>query len=120
MPENNIDDFNKNVALIFDLLYTHFPKAVDVPDQEMDKDTRENYFATIKFLHREGFIHIEDQTYDGFVGVILTTKGLSTLSAIPSSLKERKTIITRIREALKDSNSEVVKLVIGELFKLWV
>lgn len=116
-----MDDFNKCAALIFDLLYQNFPIethiTVDNLPQYIDEESRDNYFATIRFLERERFIRYEKAVYGGFIGVVLTTKGLAVLNVTPDAIKEKETIAKRISNALKNGSKEAVRLVIQEVIK---
>jgi hypothetical protein len=107
MPETpaNIDDFNKIVGLIFAQLYRAFPAPVDidrhaiaralgVPDGEWPtyampsgRTFYDLLSNTIGWLQLEGYTkYFGDYPAEN---VILTTKGLQAMNAVPSPLKER-------------------------------
>ena len=124
MPKNNMDDFNKCVAVVFDLLYKEFPIETEIIVDNLAKNVNEEiskiYFATIRFLEQERFIHCKKAVYGGFVGVVLTAKGLSVLNITPDSIKKKETIANRISNALKTGSKEAVRVVIQEALKVSV
>jgi len=123
MLKNNMDDFNKCIAVVFDLLYKEFPIEtkiiVDdlVKNTDIDTEISQIYFATIRFLEQEGFIHCKKAVYGGFNGVVLTAKGLSVLNITPDAIKKKETIAKRISSALKTGSKEAVRVVIQEALK---
>jgi|LGOV01.1.fsa_nt_gb hypothetical protein len=121
MPENNMDGFNKCAALIFDLLYKNFPIETDIIvdnlAQHIDEESRDDYFATIRFLERERFIRYKTAVYGGFIGAVLTAKGLAILNITPDAIKEKGTIAKRISNALKTGSTEAVRVAIQQAIK---
>ncbi|MFC1577636.1 hypothetical protein ACFL36_01365 [Thermodesulfobacteriota bacterium] len=122
MTEPNIEKFNEYVAKIFDELYSQFPEEITIDPKditgELEKDKHHAFNGTMRFLEREGFIHMnEKSTYTSYyyLNVALSSKGLAVLGASPDSLKENITFIQKIREALKAETKEAVTATINGL-----
>ncbi|RKZ53942.1 MAG: hypothetical protein DRR08_26935 [Candidatus Parabeggiatoa sp. nov. 2] len=130
--KNNRDDFNQCAALVFELLYQEFPRETDVLVDELveplDEEMADNYFATIRFLQREGLIRYQQLDFSAFNGVVLTAKGLKVLDTIPEVildtipevLKQQETMAQQISHALADNNKTAISRVIREVIKLAV
>jgi hypothetical protein len=120
MTTNNRDDFDQCIALVFEKLYQAFPRGIDILIEELgeslDEETTDNYFASIRFLQREGFIHYQELDFTVFIGVILTAKGLKILDTI----KAEKTIAQHISAALTNNNQNAIRAVSREIIKLSV
>ncbi|OAD19816.1 hypothetical protein THIOM_004522 [Candidatus Thiomargarita nelsonii] len=87
------------------MLYKAFPieteVIVDELGENLDEETTDNYFATIRFLQREGFIHYQKLHYSAFKGVVLTAKGLKILDTMADALADEKARGAVIREVIK-------------------
>ena len=120
MTKTNRDDFYQCTALVFEKLYQEFPKGIDIIIDELgeslDEETIDNYFASIRFLQREGFIHYQELDFTVFIGVSLTVKGLKILDTITAE----KTIAQHISTALSNKNPNAIQAAIQELIKLSV
>ncbi len=66
------------------------------------------FYDTFKFLSNENYINFQRQVYGGFIGVTLTSKGLSVLNAVPDSLKEKEAFSLSLKNALKNGSEEVL------------
>jgi hypothetical protein len=114
----NIILFDKCVALILDTLYQNFPIETYIKCSnfvEFDaEDKSEVFFSTMRFLKKENFIIFSEQVYGGFIGVVLTTKGLGLLQAVPKSLKEP--FFSQIKKAIKSGSN----LLISEVIKQFI
>ncbi|EDN65740.1 hypothetical protein BGP_5402 [Beggiatoa sp. PS] len=121
--KNNRDDFNQCAALVFDLLYKKFPMEAEIIVEELtellNENMTDNYFATIRFLQREGFIRYQEFNFGTFSGAVLTSKGLKILDTIPSVAKE-ETIAQQLNTALIEKSQKNVGIVIREMIKLSV
>lgn len=132
---SNIDRFNKTTLLVLDKLYQEFPIPIELSASKIAMDTLppdatydesfeavEPIFWTIKFLKNEGFIDYGDSTIDGmtFYQVRLTSKSLTLLSKIPSSLQPHLSISDNVRGVvkggIKEASAEVVKKVVESIF----
>lgn len=113
--KSNIDLFNEVAAIVLERLYESFPVGVNLqPDIVLSDPSREaaNFFYyTVIFLGKEGLLGYEMASDDGsFFDVVLTSKGLSALNAIPDMLDERKeSYRQKISTALKGGSKEVLK-----------
>ncbi|NJO16130.1 MAG: hypothetical protein HC877_10355 [Thioploca sp.] len=121
MITNNRDDFNQCVALVFDRLYQEFPKETNITvDEFVDSSNEEmtdNYFATIRFLQREGFISYQILNYDTFTGVTLTIKGLKILDTLSTGDGET-TIAQEISIALQQHSKKLIGAIIQKIINL--
>ncbi len=124
MINNNRDDFNQCVALVFELLYQEFPQEINITVDELiesfDEEVTDNYAATIRFLQREGLIRYQTLNYDTFTGVVLTAKGLKILDAHSDNVEKEETIAQQISIALQQKNNQVIKTTIQQIIKLAV
>jgi hypothetical protein len=113
----NIERFNKCVAEILALLYESFPIGFDIeindyPEYDNSDDSK-IFNSTIRFLNDENFIRYEKSVYGGYIGVVLTSKGLTKLtSAIPDILDDKETIGSKIKSILNEGNKEAIRTLI--------
>lgn len=139
MP-NNIEDFNKGVALVLGKLYESFPKAIElntndfpvveysdedpITDEKTDRylDLCDIYRNTAYFLLDEGYISgYKPDNYTYIEKCRLTSKGLIALQSVPESLKENKSSIGDFfveiaKDNLKNSTKDAVKYVVQAFF----
>lgn len=129
----NIEKFDEFVAKTLGLLYTAFPvprelnackdyglqyvyeksiRHVMLTDEE-DFEAK-IFYSTVQWLHQSGYIIIgrEKKFPLGFEEVVLTTKGLVVLKAVPASLRDDRTIGTRLIDAVKSGSKEVIEEVV--------
>ena len=120
--KNNRNDFNQCTALIFELLYQEFPRETDVFVDDLveplDDEMADNYFATIRFLQREGLIRYEKLYFSTFNGMVFTAKGLQIMDTISYIIKPEQTMAQQISNALEEDNKQAINRVIQEIIKL--
>lgn len=120
--KNNRNDFNQCTALIFELLYQEFPRETDVFVDDLieplDDEMADNYFATIRFLQREGLIRYEKLYFSTFNGMVFTAKGLQIMDTISDIIKSEQTMAQQISNALEEDNEQAINRVIQEIIKL--
>ncbi len=120
MTKTNRNDFDQCTAIVFEKLYQEFPRSmnlvIDELGESLDEESTDNYFASIRFLQQEGFLHYQELDFTVFIGVILTAKGLKILDTI----KAEKTIAQHISIALSNNNQNAIRVVIREIIKLSV
>lgn len=123
----NIDLFNKCCVAILGKLYSEFPvptvlqtsdAAALVGLDKFDDRGREIYAETVTFLNHEGYLVVGSSSGRGksdriFLGVRLTSKGLSALNRTPKELEHAPSIGERIAgwtgDLIKDASREAVK-----------
>ena len=119
--DKNKEDFDKCASDVFELLYQEFPKETDVVVDDLvgitDDEMIDNYFATIRFLQREGLIRYQKFDYGSFNGGVLTAKGLRILDTV---MEKGETIAQQISKALGNENKAEIRRVIKEVIKLCV
>jgi len=119
---NNRTDFNQCTALIFELLYQEFPRETDVAVDDLaeplDEEMADNYFATIRFLQREGLIRYQKFYFSTFNGMVLTAKGLKIMDTIPNMIQPEQTMAQQISNVLEEDNELAINHVIREIIKL--
>jgi hypothetical protein len=125
MITKNREDFNQCVTLACELLYKNFPQETsmvvdNLATEPLDEEMMDNYFATIRFLQREGFIRYQEFDFGTFCGTVLTTKGLNVLDTIPDTFNKEETIAQRLSNALKENNKEAISNVVKEIIKFSV
>ena len=124
MNKNNRDDFDQCTALVFDLLYKTFPQETDVAvddlDESLDENRTDNFFASIRFLQREGLIRYQEFYYSTFKGSVLTAKGLKVLDTEFETSVFNGTVIQQLNHALKGKNEKAIKTIVQEIIKLSV
>jgi hypothetical protein len=124
MIKNNRDDFDQCTALVFDLLYKTFPKETDVAvddlDKPLDENRTDNYFASIRFLQREGLIRYQEFYYSTFKGSVLTAKGLKVLDTKSEASAFNETVVQQLSQALNDNSEKAIKTIVQEIIKLSV
>ncbi len=122
MEGNNIDLFNKFCGELLSNLYESFPVERDISLTDFryldDEKNSDIFFSSLQFLNKEGFIDYREAVYGAFIGVSLTTKSLSLLNLVLSSLQTNATFGKELKTVVREGKSEVVKKLIGELFKL--
>lgn len=120
--EKNIRDFNIFTAWVLERLYDNFPNPLCINCEDFndntDRETIRTYSNTLIFLKEEGFIRFSNITTDGvFMNVILTAKGLTLLNLVPEGIKERKSIIEKLREVLKEGSKIAIKTTVEALLR---
>jgi len=117
----NIEKFDKCTAEILVLLYKSFPIVVDIrieedyPEYDNSNDSK-IFHSTIKFLNEEKFIRYEKAVYGGYIGVVLTSKGLAALRLpMPDILDDKETIGSKIKSILNEGSKEGIKTLIRVL-----
>jgi hypothetical protein len=134
---SNIEEFNKIAGLIFAQLYRAFPVAEDIDRNAIANafEVAEGNWATHKLpsgrnfsellAHTIGWLRVEEYT-KAFGShpaerVILTTKGLMAMSAVPTGLKE--TVGSELRKVAEKSSGpdlgRVGDLVGGVIGGVW-
>jgi hypothetical protein len=131
MPETppNIDEFNKIAALVFAQLYREFPVPVDinrevvaqalgVPEKgwgdfmlPSGRSFATMLNTTIAWLKADEYTMAPGS--DPSKSVVLTTKGLRVMNAVPSPLKE--TVGTELRRATEPNSGAFDLSKIGDL-----
>ena len=140
MPQTpaNIDDFNKIAALVFAQLYREFPvpvdinreviaKAMDVPEKDWGNFVLPSGRSFAAMLNTTiGWLKADEYTiasgHHPSMKVVLTTKGLRAMNAVPSPLKE--TVGTELRKATETNSgafdvSKIGDLIGGTIGGLW-
>ena len=119
MTHNNRDDFDQCTALVFNLLYTNFPQETDVAidklSEPVNEDMLDNYFASMRFLQREGLLCYQELYYTVFKGVVLTAKGLKVLDTILDTSPFKDNIAQQISQALDSQNKKAIRMIIQEM-----
>jgi hypothetical protein len=131
MPETppNIDDFNKIAALIFAQLYREFPVPVDInraviaralgaPEKDWGNFMLPSGRSVDAMLNTTtGWLKADEYTMafgpSPSQSVVLTTKGLRVMNAVPSPLKE--SIGTELRRATETHSGALDLSKIGDL-----
>ncbi|WLH49762.1 hypothetical protein [Pseudomonas tolaasii] len=124
MAESNIDGFDKNVGIVFALLYEQFPLRVTIDetfvipnDLEMAEGwevryqkNRKIYISTMEWLVQAGYVWTSggDSMYGIFSDCVLSSKGLEVLKAVPDSLST-KSIGAQLQEATQEGLLSSVK-----------
>jgi hypothetical protein len=121
----NIDDFNKVVGLVFAQLYQAFPTPIDidrhaiaralgVPDGEWPTYMMPSgrSFNDV-LLQTIGWLELEEYTKLWGARVVLSTKGLQAMNAVPSPLKQ--TVGTELQKAAGGSSGTYDWSRIGDL-----
>lgn len=115
----NMDDFNTCVALVFQRLYSEFPKETEIVLDELtdspNEEQGDNYFATIRFLQREGFLRYHELHFGTFTGVVLTAKGLKILKTMPNM---EQTLVELIHHALDTQDKATIAQIIQKFINL--
>lgn len=119
---SNMDDFNEAVAVILAKLYETFPRGTLLVVRDLAKDASDdrlgNFGGTISFLQKEGFISYESRLRDEqFNGVVLTSKGLAILNSTPESLKESKSLGSKLVAVLKEGSKEAIKALVQQVIR---
>lgn len=134
----NIDDFNKIAALVFAPLYREFPlpadididaiaKALGAPEKDRGNFMLPSGRSFYAMLNKTiGWLYADKYTMalgPGLSkGVVLRTKGLRAMNAVPSPLKE--TVGTELRRATETKSgafdlSRIGDLIGGTIGGLW-
>jgi hypothetical protein len=119
---SNMDDFNEATALILAKLYEAFPQRQSFEIARIvegaDDNKRINYYDTILFLEREGFIRYEGKVAtDSFSNVTLTSKGLAVLNETPDALKEKIPLGTKLMGVVREGSKEIMRTVVQQIIK---
>ncbi len=117
----NKENFNKCTSLVFDLLYGKFPQEINVVIDDLvdmdDEEITDNFFATIRFLQREGLLIYQEFYFGSFNGTVLTAKSLKVLDTVIDVIKE-ETIAEQINQALQEQDDSKISKIVQEIIKL--
>jgi hypothetical protein len=121
---SNKDEFNRIAAYVLQNLDAEFPKPIfrleakELVD-EKDEDAVMIFSYTVEFLQAEGLLTYMAGSDMGlqFSILKLTGKGLTLLNSIPDVMKGKLTFRRRIKDALKGSSKEALKMTINQLIK---
>ena len=125
---DNIEFFDRFTLALLERLYAEFPTPAEVDvkgiaasllpddvDSEVGFRRLSSADDTVDFLTTEGFLTHAGAMLSGgtFLQMRLTAKGLAILNSVPSSLENKRSLITQIRElaigGLKAAATETVK-----------
>lgn len=112
----NIEKFNQCCAGFLALFYESFPVKVHISIGDyLEYDHPENselFFSTIEFLKDEGFIRYDSDIYGGYMGVVLTSKGLAILNAVEDDESIGRKMVVAVDEGNKEAISQWVNVFI--------
>lgn len=124
--KTNIQLFDEITAKLFANLYESFPLPADINClsvtgcHEVDECGRISREAgicvhTLRWLGDEGFINVGQMYQHGGGGIVLTSKGLAALKAVPSGLEGKTSIGERLQAAVNagaiPTAVEILKLI---------
>src|SRR3990167_2175961 len=129
MSASNIERFDEIAGEVFAKLYSYFPvpcllKAgdyvatpsvanehlgCDVPSEEA-----EFFFACIRWLESAGYITTKAENELYVADVLLTSKGLEVLRAVPASLQGKASIGERLNEVATKGGKELARSLVAE------
>ena len=132
----NIDLFNKYVALILAQLYESFPvkehlniykitglseahhhpiEILHAPDGSKLKEAQVAA-STIDWLVENGYIRADEQLYPvDYMGCVLTTKGLKLLQAVPDSVQITEPPGGKLVRLIKEGSIDLAKDFVKEI-----
>ena len=114
----NIEKFEKCSAELLAQLYKSFPVKMHISISDYSHyDNEDNsglFLSTIEFLSDEKFIRYDSDIYGGYMGVILTSKGLAILnSTLPEMIDDKETIGHKITHAVNENSTDLIKTLIN-------
>jgi hypothetical protein len=136
---HNIQRFNLTVLVLFDKLYNAFPTPIEIDAMKLgesvvpeEADEGQAFdFGTeahnvVTWLRQEDFIRYDDGSgfQNTFYQVVLTSKGLTALQRVPSSIspgQPKEPIINKIKKivgsGVKSAGADAVKRVVSEVLE---
>lgn len=132
MVPENIQQFNTNVARVFEILYEEFPDPYNIGPDHFDLTARveeeliwreeayQTVLSTIRWLSEEKYIRIQGYSNGLCLGVTLTQKGLAVLNATPDSLHPSETIGAKIKIALADGSKGLVSKAVEQALDIGI
>ncbi|KAB7702083.1 hypothetical protein GBN33_03140 [Plesiomonas shigelloides] len=118
MSDNNIDRFDSLVGIIFEEVYSSFPKQIilspcklmgypetqgynseGVFEHPLSDDDKEFFYYTVLWLKESGFI-IGDVTSVWDAKITLSLKGLQLLKTIPDSVSGKESLGDALKHAM--------------------
>lgn len=117
---SNIEKFEQCCAELLVLFYESFPVKVNISISDyLNYDNPENselFFSTIEFLTDEKFIRYDSDVYGGYMGVVLTSKGLAVLN----KSFDDELLGVKIKSAVNEHNlvsiSALIKVLVSNSF----
>ncbi|WP_322979280.1 hypothetical protein [Pseudomonas sp. C11] len=133
MTMSNIEKFDEITGEVFAKLYLNFPVpcllrsaeyvansteynehiGADVPTKEA-----EFFFASIRWLEDAGYIATKAENEFYVAEVVLTSKGLEVLRAMPSSLQGKASIGERLGDTAAKGGKEIARMLVSEALAL--
>ncbi len=119
----NIEKFEYCSAELLAQLYQSFPVKMHISISDYghydNEDNSSLFFSTIEFLNDEKFIRYDSDIYGGYMGVILTSKGLAILnSTLPEITDDKETVGNKIINAVNENSKELIKKLINKFIKI--
>jgi hypothetical protein len=119
--ESNMELFNQLTVVLLTRLHDNFPVAQNIfieDYEEFDSEEKQQvFFGTILFLTKENYIANTAQIFGGFLGVSLTSKGLTLLNEKPAAVSKSDSLVELFKDALKDGTAESFKTCVAVLTK---
>jgi hypothetical protein len=130
----NIEKFEFGMTAVLDELYDSFPIPKEVNVRGLDSEFKNDgsvedqlllniYGHTVHFLKSEGYIKTNDKEVDNsiiFRKCVLTSKGLTALHKVPSTLRGEKSLIEQIHDVKSSGLTTASKSVISTLTKAFI
>ena len=133
MTMSNIERFDEITGDVFAKLYLNFPVPCllraadyvtnpteynehiggDVPSREA-----EFFFSSIRWLEDAGYIVTKAENESYVADVVLTSKGLEVLRAMPSSLQGKASIGERLGDTAAKGGKEIARMLVSEALAL--
>lgn len=133
MALSNIERFDEITGEVFAKLYLNFPVpcllrvadyvanatvfnehlSTDVPSKEA-----EFFFSCIRWLESAGYIAAKAENEFFVAEVVLTSKGLEVLRAMPSSLQGKASIGERLGDTAAKGGKEIARMLVSEALAL--
>lgn len=108
---SNLDMFNEVTAKVLAACYENFPVPITISADSFSPSGGEDVFeSTVTWLRDYGYITYAepDLPICEFMYVQLTEKDIAILNKIPDAIKEKKTIGSKIAEAVKSGSKEIL------------
>lgn len=116
--KTNIQLFDEITAKLFANLYESFPLPADINCLSVTgcHEVEAGICVhTLRWLGDEGFINVGQMYQHGGGGIVLTSKGLAALKAVPSGLEGKTSIGERLQAAVNagaiPTAVEILKLI---------
>ncbi|CAN2975974.1 DUF2513 domain-containing protein [Pseudomonas sp. PM2] len=121
MTTSNIKRFDELTGQLFGVLYESFPLPRNLEFEHFPAEDKKFFVASVDWLSRAGYLSFMFlYPNQGYTEVVLTSKGLEVLKALPESLKSGPSLGDQLVDASKTGAKSLLGDIAGQALSIGV